>query len=171
MVFRNQFATATLPARLTLRRSADVVEVAAILARHFEVIEQRAGVVAPVALREAYGAYRHMFASLAEVAEGIAALADYAREEGDAFGYDLQRVEGVIGGAVDMLVTFQRARPGAAFHHIAAGNKTLSALVALVVRPAVATAAAILFQAFAQCSRDAEVVEFPSGALRGGNDG
>jgi len=171
MVFRNQFATATLPARASLHRADDVVEVAAILARHFETIEQRAGLVAPVALREAYGAYRRMFATVGEFAAGIAALAESARAEGDAFIYDLRRVEGVIGGAVDLLSTYQRAHSGPVLDRLIAHNKAVNDLVSLVVRPERAAATALLFQAFADSCRVAEVVEFPSGALRGGNDG
>lgn len=164
MGFQNQFSTVVLPARLDLKRPADVVEGARLLCSHIAEIEARAAVVSSPVLRRAYAGYRRALAQFAYVpartsplVEAVAALA--------ACGHDLRRVEGVVAAAVDMLLAVD-PQDGRYLAFVRSG------LLDLVDNLDDAAAVAILCQGFAEASRDAEVFQFPSSGVlnRGGND-
>lgn len=170
MGFQNQFATAVLPARLDLSRSADIVEGARALCEHLAMIEARAAVVSSPALRHAYASYRRALTQFAFIAartspivEAVAALVTFGGP------HDMRRVDGVLAAAVELLVCLDQGRgpaPGRERALVRAG------LLDILDELDQAAAVALLCQGFDQASRIAEVFQFPNGvANRGGNDG
>jgi hypothetical protein len=172
MGFRNQFATAVLPARLDLARAPDVVEAARLLCAHLAEVEARAAVFNSPILRRAYAGYRLALSQFAYVAartsplvEAVAALASRGPAE-----HDLRRVEEVVAAAVELLLCLDRGEfTPREFAMVRSG------LLDLVDDLDQAAAVALLCQGFDQASRMAEVIAFPSSSSssvvnRGGND-
>jgi hypothetical protein len=169
MEFKNQFATACLPARLDLARAPDVVEVARLLCAHLATVEARAAVAASPVLRRAYAAYRGALAQFAYIpartsplVEAVAALA-----AGGPAEHDLRRVEEVTAAAVKMLLSLDRSDYSPRERAF-----VRSGLLDLVDNLDQAAAVALLCQGFDQASRMAEVIDFPLAHVlyRGGND-
>lgn len=171
MGFRNHFATATLPARLRLYRPDDVVEGARLMGDHFETIERRAGEVSPAVLRWAYGSYRFTFRRFGWGSPLVYATAALGRAENDGAtdAASLLRVEGVVAAAVDLLLACERGTPLslAVSRGPAVGFDGLREIIGDI---GLAASVALLAQAFANASRVAEVVKFPKGDNRRGND-
>ena len=171
MGFNNHFSTATFPARLRLYRPDDVVEGARLMADHFEAIERRAAEVSPAILQSAYATYRITFQRFSwgsPLAHATAALARVA-DEGAADAAALTRVEGVVAVAVELLLACERGSPLSLV--VARGPAVgIDGLREIIGDVGVAASVALLAHAFANASRVAEVVQFPTGDHRRGND-